>query len=112
MNCQAFVRQPCSTAVWTYASNRPKLAPSGQPRIICCTNVAETSLTVPGIRVVVDSGEAMVSRFDPEAGIDRLLPEKISQFSATQRSGRANREGPGWAYRLWSAADNDRRSHD
>lgn len=78
-------------------------------RIVLATNIAETSLTLEGIRVVVDSGQARVLRFSSDVGLDRLCLENISQASATQRAGRAGRVAPGVCYRLWSeAADRSR----
>jgi ATP-dependent helicase HrpB len=73
-------------------------------RIVLATNVAETSLTIEGIRTVVDSGWARVLRFDPSVGIDRLELEPISQASSTQRAGRAGRLSAGLCVRLWDAA--------
>ncbi len=74
-------------------------------RIVVATNVAETSLTIPGVRLVVDSGLARVARYDPYRGIDTLLVEPVSQASAEQRAGRAGRTGPGMCIRLWGEAD-------
>lgn len=74
-------------------------------RIILATNVAESSVTVPRVRYVVDSGLARIPRLDPGAGIDVLECVPIAQDSAEQRSGRAGRLGPGLALRLWTAAD-------
>lgn len=71
-------------------------------KIIVSTNVAETSLTIPGITTVIDSGLARVLRFDPNRGINSLLVEKISQASAEQRAGRAGRTAPGKCFRLWT----------
>ncbi|MDA3913334.1 ATP-dependent helicase HrpB, partial [Oleiagrimonas sp.] len=73
----------------------------GHRRVILATNVAESSLTLPGIRVVVDSGQARVPRFDPNSGFTRLETVTISQASADQRAGRAGRVAPGMALRLW-----------
>lgn len=70
-------------------------------RVILATNVAESSLTLPGIRAVVDSGTAREPRFDPSSGFTRLETVAISQASADQRAGRAGRLGPGTCYRLW-----------
>jgi ATP-dependent helicase HrpB len=81
------------------AALRPTL--DGQRRIVLATNVAESSVTLPGVRVVVDSGLARVPRFDPGSGFATLQTESISQDSATQRAGRAARLGPGLAIRLW-----------
>lgn len=71
-------------------------------RIVVSTNIAETSLTIPGVRTVIDSGLARVLRFAPSLGLDRLELENISNASATQRAGRAGRLGPGLCIRLWS----------
>lgn len=73
-------------------------------RVILATNVAETSLTVPGIAAVVDSGLARVREFDSRTGLNRLVTKAISRSAATQRSGRAGRTGPGVCVRLWSLA--------
>lgn len=73
----------------------------GRRKVILATNIAETSLTIPGVRTVVDSGLARIASFDADRGMDRLDLERISQASATQRAGRAGREAPGHAYRLW-----------
>ncbi|HKT57609.1 MAG TPA: ATP-dependent RNA helicase HrpA, partial [Microbacterium sp.] len=78
-------------------------------RVILATNVAETSLTVPGIRYVVDTGTARISRYSNRSKIQRLPIEAISQASAQQRSGRAGRTAPGVAIRLYSEEDFDRR---
>mgnify|MGYP003114306160 CR=1 FL=1 len=78
-------------------------------RIILATNVAETSLTVPGIRYVVDTGTARISRYSVRAKVQRLPIEPISQASANQRSGRSGRTSPGIAIRLYSEADYERR---
>lgn len=71
-------------------------------RVIVATNVAETSITLPNIRYVVDGGLARVARYDPERGVNALHIEPISQASADQRAGRAGRVAPGTCYRLWS----------
>lgn len=71
-------------------------------RVIVSTNVAETSLTIDGVRVVIDSGLARIARFDPNRGINTLLIEKISRASAEQRAGRAGRTAPGHCLRLWT----------
>ncbi|WP_337848064.1 ATP-dependent helicase HrpB [Sphingomonas sp.] len=78
--------------------------PAGRRKIVLATSIAETSLTLDGIRVVVDSGLARRPRYDRAAGMTRLVTERASQASATQRAGRAARQGPGVAYRLWEAA--------
>ncbi|MGP3536331.1 ATP-dependent RNA helicase HrpA [Microbacterium sp. RD1] len=78
-------------------------------RVILATNVAETSLTVPGIRYVVDTGTARISRYSARSKIQRLPIEAVSQASAQQRAGRAGRTAPGVAIRLYSEEDFDRR---
>ena len=78
--------------------------PDGQRKIVLATSIAETSLTLDGIRVVIDSGLARRPRYDRAAGMTRLVTERASQASATQRAGRAARQGPGVAYRLWEEA--------
>jgi len=83
--------------------------PSPGRKVIVATNVAETSLTIPGVRVVVDAGLARIARFDPHRGIDTLLVEPVSQASAEQRAGRAGRTGPGRCIRLWSQTDHEAR---
>ncbi len=76
--------------------------PPGQRRIVLATSIAETSLTIPDIRVVVDSGLARGPRFDPASGMTRLVTTRLALSSADQRRGRAGRIGPGFCYRLWS----------
>jgi ATP-dependent helicase HrpB len=76
----------------------------GARKLILATSIAETSLTIDGVRIVIDAGLSRRPRFDKAAGIARLVTERASQASATQRAGRAARQGPGVAYRLWEAA--------
>jgi ATP-dependent helicase HrpB len=76
-------------------------ADPGMRRVILATNVAESSITVPGVRAVVDAGLAREPRFDPNSGFTRLATINISRASADQRAGRAGRVAPGIAYRLW-----------
>jgi len=76
-------------------------APDGRRRVVLATNVAESSVTLPGVRVVIDSGLAREPRFDPNSGFSRLDSVTISQASADQRAGRAGRVADGFAYRLW-----------
>ncbi|KRG72078.1 ATP-dependent helicase HrpB [Pseudoxanthomonas dokdonensis] len=75
--------------------------PQGRRRIVLATNVAESSVTLPGVRVVIDSGLAREPRLDPNSGFSRLEVVAISPSSADQRAGRAGRVAEGWAYRLW-----------
>ena len=77
-------------------------APAGRRKLILATNVAETSLTIDGVTVVVDSGVARRSLFDPVTGMSRLETVRISRASAEQRAGRAGRTAPGLAVRIWS----------
>ena len=79
--------------------------PSGRRRVVLATNVAETSLTVPGIRAVIDTGVARISRYSHRSRLQRLPIEKISRASANQRAGRCGRVGPGIAIRLYSEED-------
>ncbi|HKT41105.1 MAG TPA: ATP-dependent helicase HrpB [Rhodanobacteraceae bacterium] len=76
-------------------------AAKGTRRVILATNVAESSITVPGVRAVIDAGLAREPRFDPNSGFTRLATVNISRASADQRAGRAGRVAPGNAYRLW-----------
>jgi ATP-dependent helicase HrpB len=73
----------------------------GRRRVVLATNVAESSVTLPGVRVVIDSGLAREPRYDPNSGFPRLDVVSIAQASADQRAGRAGRVAEGWAYRLW-----------
>ncbi|TRX74250.1 ATP-dependent helicase HrpB [Pseudomonas mangiferae] len=77
-------------------------APAGIRKVVLATNIAETSLTIEGVRVVIDAGLERVPRFDPASGMTRLDTQRISRASATQRAGRAGRLEPGVCYRLWS----------
>ena len=77
-------------------------SPEGRRKIVLATNVAETSLTIEGIRIVVDSGLMRESRFDPNTGMNRLVTTQISQASSVQRCGRAGRLSEGLCLRLWS----------
>jgi ATP-dependent helicase HrpB len=76
-------------------------APRGRRKLILATNIAETSLTIDGVCVVIDTGLARRAMFDPATGMERLTTVRISQASATQRAGRAGRTAPGSAWRLW-----------
>jgi ATP-dependent helicase HrpB len=81
-----------------------------QPKVVVATNVAETSITIDGVRLVIDSGLARIPRYDANRGINTLLVEKISQVSADQRAGRAGRTAPGVCLRLWSRQEHDERA--
>lgn len=89
----------------TRAEQDRALAPAATRRIVVTTSVAESSLTVPGVRVVVDSGLAREPRTDQSRGLGALVTCKVSRSSADQRAGRAGREAPGRVYRCWSATD-------
>ena len=79
-------------------------SPSGRRRVVLATSIAESSLTIEGIRVVVDSGFARVPRYEPDLGLTRLETQRVSRASADQRRGRAGRTAPGICYRLWEEA--------
>lgn len=79
-------------------------SPAGRRKIVLATSIAETSITIKGVRVVVDSGLARVPRFEPDLGITRLDTVRVSRASADQRRGRAGRTEPGVCYRLWDEA--------
>jgi ATP-dependent helicase HrpB len=79
-------------------------------KVVVATNVAETSLTIEGIRLVIDSGLARMARYDANRGINTLLIERISQASADQRAGRAGRTAPGICKRLWSREEHSHRA--
>ena len=77
------------------------LAPPGQRKVVLATSIAETSLTIQGVRIVVDSGLARVPRYEPDVGLTRLETVRVSRAAADQRRGRAGRTEPGVCYRLW-----------
>lgn len=85
-------------------------APTGQRKVVLATNIAETSLTIEGIRVVIDAGLERRPQFDHHSGMTRLVLGQIALSSAEQRAGRAGRTEPGVCWRLWSSADNARMS--
>lgn len=89
------------------AALRP--APTGKRKVILSTNVAETSVTIDGVRVVIDSGLARTIRFDPRRGMSGLITVAISKASAEQRRGRAGREAQGVCYRLWTEEEHAHR---
>lgn len=86
------------------------IEPSSTPKIIVSTNVAETSLTIDGVRTVIDTGLARIASYDPRRGIDTLHIHKISRASAEQRAGRAGRTAPGQCFRLWSESGHAHRA--
>ena len=85
------------------------LLSTGKRKIIVSTNIAETSLTIEGVRIVIDTGKAKKLRYDNIRGINALLSESISKSSAEQRAGRAGRLGPGFCLRLWSKSEHEER---
>lgn len=89
-----------------FAAQRKAIAPVQQGRkIVLSTSIAETSLTIEDIRVVIDAGRARRARFDPGSGMSRLVTERVSKAEATQRAGRAGRVAPGDAYCLWTKGE-------
>lgn len=106
--CRAHTIFPLHSAL-SPADQEMAISRSDKSKIIVSTNVAETSLTISGIRTVIDSGLARASVFDPRRGINTLLIRKISRAAADQRAGRAGRTAPGRCLRLWSQADHVRR---
>jgi ATP-dependent helicase HrpB len=93
------------------AAQRRAIAPAATApgKVVLATSIAESSLTIEGVRLVIDSGLSRISRFDPGTGMDGLITVSASQASAEQRRGRAGRLGPGRCLRLWSAAEQERR---
>lgn len=85
-------------------------APAGRRKVVLATSIAETSITIDGVRVVIDSGLARRPRYDRSVGLTRLVTERASQAAVTQRAGRAGRTAPGVAIRLWEAAETAGRS--
>jgi ATP-dependent helicase HrpB len=79
-------------------------APAGRRKVVLATSIAETSLTIEGVRIVVDSGLARVPRYEPDVGLTRLETMRVSRAAADQRRGRAGRTAPGICYRLWEEA--------
>jgi ATP-dependent helicase HrpB len=80
-------------------------ASAGRRKVVLATAIAETSLTIQGVRVVIDCGQARVPRFDPASGLSRLATVRVSRAAADQRRGRAGRTEPGVCYRLWDEAE-------
>jgi len=112
--CETLLRNSSAFSEWDIRSLYSALSPAVQreaiqkdqsKRIILSTNVAETSVTIDGVKLVVDSGLARQSQYDANRGFDSLRVVKISQAASDQRAGRAGRTGPGKCVRLWSESD-------
>jgi ATP-dependent helicase HrpB len=88
-----------------FAAQRAALAPVQGRKVVLATSIAETSLTLPDIRVVVDAGRARRARFDPNSGMSRLVTERVTKAEAEQRRGRAGRVADGVCYRLWTRGE-------
>jgi len=106
------VRRPDVEIAPLYGALDPReqdraIAPAreGKRKVVLATSIAETSLTIQGVRVVIDAGQARVPRFDPASGLTRLATVRVSRAAADQRRGRAGRTEPGVCYRLWEEAE-------
>ncbi len=89
-----------------FAEQRAAIRPGGAGRkVVLATAIAETSLTLEDVRVVIDGGRARRSRFDPGSGMSRLVTERVTKAEAEQRRGRAGRVATGWCYRLWTRGE-------
>jgi ATP-dependent helicase HrpB len=88
-----------------FAGQRAALGPVAGRRVVLATSIAETSLTIPDVRVVVDGGRARRARFDPSSGMTRLVTERVTRAEAEQRRGRAGRVAEGICYRLWTKGE-------
>ncbi|MGV8951310.1 MAG: ATP-dependent helicase HrpB [Cypionkella sp.] len=88
-----------------FAAQRAALAPSTARKVVLATSIAETSLTIPDIRVVIDAGRARRARFDPNSGMSRLVTERVTRAEAEQRRGRAGRVAEGVCYRYWTRGE-------
>lgn len=89
-----------------FAAQRAAIRPATEGRnVVLATSIAETSLTIPDVRVVVDMGQARRARFDPGSGMTRLVTERVTRAEATQRAGRAGRVAEGICYRLWTRGE-------
>ncbi|MFC4873268.1 ATP-dependent helicase HrpB [Negadavirga shengliensis] len=82
--------------------------PSGKRKVVLATSIAETSLTIEGIKVIIDSGYTRSSQFDPKSGLSKLVTSTITKDAADQRAGRAGRLGPGTCYRMWTKASHEK----
>ncbi|MFQ6550175.1 ATP-dependent helicase HrpB [Aestuariibius sp. 2305UL40-4] len=88
-----------------FAAQRAAIAPGRRRKVVLATSIAETSLTIEDIRIVVDAGRARRARFDPGSGMSRLVTERVTRAEAIQRAGRAGRVAPGAAYKLWTKGE-------
>ncbi|MCV2448733.1 ATP-dependent helicase HrpB [Paracoccus sp. DMF] len=88
-----------------FKAQQAVLRPATGRRVVLATSIAETSLTIPDVKVVVDAGRARRARFDPGSGMSRLVTERVSRAEAEQRRGRAGRVAPGICYRMWARAE-------
>lgn len=88
-----------------FKAQRAAIGPSERRKIVLATSIAETSLTIPDIRVVVDAGRARRARFDPNSGMSRLVTERVTKAEAVQRAGRAGRVADGVCYKLWTRGE-------
>ena len=88
-----------------FSAQRAALGPVAGRRVVLATSIAETSLTLPDIRIVVDGGKARRARFDPSSGMSRLVTERVTKAEAEQRRGRAGRVATGICYRLWTKGE-------
>jgi len=99
------VAQPLYGAM-PFAAQQAAIAPQATGRkLVLATAIAETSLTIPDIRVVIDAGKARRARFDPGSGMSRLVTESVTKAEATQRAGRAGRVAPGTCFKLWTKGE-------
>ncbi len=88
-----------------FGAQRAALAPAEGRKVVLATAIAETSLTLPDVRVVIDAGRARRARFDPNSGMSRLVTERVTKAEADQRRGRAGRVASGVCYRLWTKGE-------
>ena len=88
-----------------FQQQKQALAPGGRRRLVLATAIAETSLTIPDVRVVIDGGLSRRARFDPGSGMSRLVTERVTRAEADQRQGRAGRVAEGLCYRLWTKGE-------
>ncbi|MEO0381300.1 MAG: ATP-dependent helicase HrpB, partial [Pseudomonadota bacterium] len=88
-----------------FKAQQAAITPSKQRKVVLATSIAETSLTIPDIRIVVDGGRSRRAQFDAASGMSRLITERVTRAEATQRAGRAGRVAPGTAYKLWTKGE-------